>query len=463
MQLKNARSLALNALLKVEDGQKVSSVIDELLNKNRLNDADRRLFTELVYGISRWRGQIDWIIDKHIRYKPDRVSLNILRLGVYQLIYLDKIPSYAAINESVELAKSRKKSPKFVNAVLRAVQRAGRSRRLLRQKARQIFNQQSAICLELPELEDEPVKHLSVNCSFPEWLIKRWLNQYGLDWTVAFCEASNQIAPTSIRTNTLKTDRAQLIKTLEEEKIKAEESRFAPEGIRLLDNPNLVELFAYAQGLFQVQDESAMLVSHILDPKPDEVIFDVCAGPGGKTTHIAQLMRNRGQIFAFDILQSKLALIVQNCARLGISIVKTSITDASKKEVLPRAVADRLLIDAPCSGFGTLRRHPDIRWNKSRESIFELSELQLKIISSSSKSLKPGGIMVYSTCTVEPEENEKVVEKFLAMNSEFTIEPVDKFLPNKIDNLTTERGYLRTYPHLHDVDGTFVARLRKIS
>lgn len=437
--MKNVRSLALKAILKVESGQKVSDVVDKLISNNRLNDADRRLFTELVYGISRWRGQLDWIINKHVKYKPDNLTLNILRLGIYQLIHLDKIPAYAAINESVELTKSRKKS-KFVNAVLRTVQRKGLKN------------------IRFPKLEEKPVEHLSVKYSFPKWLIKQWINQYGLDWTIAFCQASNQIAPISIRTNTLKTTRTELIKLLESEDIELEKSRYVPEGIILLDNIPLAELDAYSH-LFQVQDESAMLVSHILEPKPGELVFDVCAAPGGKTIHIAQLMENSGQILAFDILESKLKLINQNCTRLGISIVKTSIADAAE-ETFP-STADRVLIDVPCSGFGTLRRHPDIRWNKSQETIIELSELQLEIINNVSKALKPDGVLVYSTCTIEPEENEKVIEKFLDTNPEFTVESADKFLPNNSSELITEKGYVKTYPHLHDIDGSFVVRLRK--
>lgn len=443
MKLKNVRALALQALLRAEEQHNVSNVIDRLLNQNPLNDADRRLFTELVYGVLRWRGQIDWIIDKHIKYKPDRITLNILRLGVYQLIYLDKIPPYAAINETVELVGRHKKNVKFVNAVLRSIQRAGKEN------------------LHFPNLENTPIQYLSVRYSFPTWLSKRWLDRYELDWLIAFCAASNQIAPTSIRTNTLKIDRAELIKILAVDEIETEKSRYVPEGIRLLERSSVVELDAHIQGLFQVQDESAMLVAHVLNPQPGEIVFDVCAAPGGKTTHIAQLMGNKGQIFAFDISQSKLDLVDQNCARLGISIVKTAVADATEKGALPRAMADRILVDVPCSGFGTLRRHPDIRWNKSKRQIFQLSELQLKIIRNASKALKPGGIMVYSTCTIEPEENEKVVEKFLAMNSEFAIEPMDEFLHYKISDLTTEQGYLRTYPHLHGVDGTFVSRLRR--
>jgi len=441
-QLKDARFLALQALLKIEAGKKISDVVAGLISQNPLNDADRRLLTKLVYEIMRWRGQIDWIIDKYIKYRPDNITLNILRLGVYQLKYLDKVPSYAAINETVELAGQSKKRKNFVNAILRTIQREAEN-------------------LEFPKLEDEPIEHLVAKYSFPKWLVKRWIKQYGLDWTSNFCRASNQIALISVRTNTLKIARDELIKVFEEDNIKSEQSKWTPEGIKLLDNSPLIDLDSYTQGLFQIQDESAMLVSHVLDPQLGEVIFDVCAGPGGKATHIAQLMKNRGQIFAFDVLQSKLELINQNCNRLGISIVKTEIADASEKGTLPQCMADKILVDTPCSGLGTLRRHPDILWNKSGEKISELSELQLKIISNASESLKPGGVMVYSTCTIEPEENEKVIEKFLAMNSEFTIEPADKFLPGEIDNLTTKQRYLRTYPHLHDIDGTFVARLKK--
>jgi len=443
--MENVRSLALKALLKIEKQQKANDVIDEILNRNTLNDADRRLFTELVYGISRWKGQIDWIINKYVKHKPDQNTFNILRLGVYQLIYLDKVPSYAAINETVELVRSKKKTG-FVNAVLRKIQR------------------NISKTLRFPTLGDNPVKHISIKYSFPEWLIERWLKQFGLDWTISFCSASNQNTPISIRTNTLRIDQDGLIKVLQEKNIQVEKSKFVPEGLKLLDSSSaLINLDKDIKGLFQLQDESAMLVAHILDPKPGDVIFDVCAGPGGKATHIAQLMKDYGQLFAFDILQSKIDLVNQNSNRLGISIIKTGIADASKPDELLSMKADRILLDVPCSGLGTLRRHTDIRWNRTPKQISELSELQLNILNNSSKYLKPDGVLVYSTCTIEPEENESVVEEFLKINTEFELEPIDKYLPCEIDNLTTKQGYLKTYPHLHDIDGSFVARLKKKS
>jgi len=305
--------------------------------------------------------------------------------------------------------------------------------------------------------------------SYPEWLVERWIKRHGFDWTHAFCEASNRVAPLSIRTNTLRIDRESLAEMLKEEGVSVEYSETIPEGLRLLEHPPLTTLEAYKKGLFQVQDESAMLVAHILDPKPGERILDVCSAPGGKATHIAQLMQNQGEILALDISEEKLALVEENCKRLGIKIIKTAKTDARNisSSIVGEEGFERVLVDAPCSALGTLRRHPDVRWRKTPEQILALSELQFAILKNASKYVKQGGILIYSTCTIEPEENEDVVTKFLSEFPQFQLEGSGVALSRQtslhcnVGNLVSEDGYVRSYPHLHNIDGSFVALMRK--
>lgn len=444
-EMKPVRQLALEILSTWESQTTdISAMLNRVIRREKLSDVDKALLTELVYGVLRWRGKLDYIIKNfaHSSRALDRLTANILRLGAYQLIITDKIPPYAAINETVELAKPHRGRVKFANAVLRAIQR----------------NQSQ---IEYPDKSANPIKYISVMYSYPEWMVERWIQQYDIEWTTAFCEASNQVAPLSVRTNTLRTNKELLIESLKQEGVTASYSEIVPEGLRLHKYPTLTQLSAYQHGWFQVQDDSSMLATYILDPQPGEVIIDVCAAPGGKTTHIAQLMQNQGKIYAFDISDKKLSRVIENCHRLGIDIVEPMAFDA--REVLERFIekADRVIADVPCSNLGVLRRHPDIRWNRSPEQITELAELQRVILTNASRYVKPNGILVYSTCSTEPEENEQVVMRFLSECPDFEIENASPFLPCEIENLVSETGYMQAYPHLHDMDGFFVARMEK--
>ena len=447
MKPKSVRKLALEILLNWEEKKSdVNRILDRAICGEQLQDVDKALLTELVYGVLRWRGRLDYIIKifSRSRRELDNLTLNILRLGAYQLIITDKIPPYAAINESVELAKPHRGRKNFVNAVLRAIQR----------------NQ-----TEIKYPNKDKIQYLSLRYSYPKWMVARWIEQHGVDWTVAFCEVSNQVAPLCVRTNTLRTNRDDLAELLKQEGVEVNYSVIAPEGLRLRKYPTLTQLSAYKRGWFQVQDESSMLTTHILDPHPEEFIIDVCAAPGGKTTHIAQIMQNRGTIFAFDISESKLSLIKENCQRIGVEIVTPMKFDASFICEPFTNKADRVLADVPCSNLGILRRHPDIRWRKTQSQIIALSELQYTILKSASSYLKPNGILVYSTCSIEPEENEQVVMRFLSEHPNFEIENVTTFLPTfngrRSENLVSGTGYMQTYPHLHDMDGFFVARMKR--
>ena len=439
----SVRQLALDCLLKLEaDNVTMTPVINRMIQQKNPSDADRRLLNELVYGTIRWRKQLDWVLKHYVneRFQLNLHTRNILRLGTYQLLHLDRIPSHAAIYETVELAKPKRKTVQFINAVLRSVQReAGR--------------------IQYPPMEEHPARHIAVTQSYPLWLVRRWVERHGVEWTEGFCRASNQVAALSLRVNTLKTNRTALIESLTASGATVNEDYTAPEGVSLSGLPPLQSLQAHLDGRFYVQDESAMLVTHLLQPQPNDTVIDFCAAPGGKTTHIAQLMGNVGEICAVDLSEEKIQHITENCQRLGVTNVQTQVVPEGKGFASPTN-ADRVLVDVPCSGFGTFRRHPDIRWKKHPEQIAQFGELQLQILKTAAQYVKPNGVLVYSTCSTEPEENEEVIHQFLESHPQFSLENAYDFLPFASASVITSEGFLQTFPHKHRIDGAFAARLR---
>jgi 16S rRNA (cytosine967-C5)-methyltransferase len=420
---------------------------DSFKRYRHLTSLDRAFLTELTYGVIRWRGKLDWVIRSFSKIPFEKIeleTLNILRLGLYQILFLSRTPASAAVNESVELAKGirGKGGAGFVNAVLRST---------IRQKDE----------IPYPEIDEDPARHLSVVQSHPLWLVRRWVKETGVEETLRVCMFNNRISSLTLRTNTLKIDRKDLIEKLKGKEFKPVPTTYSEEGIVLRDPPPTSELPFIKEGLYVIQDEASQLVTSILDPKPGERILDACAAPGGKTTHMAQKMDNRGEISALDVSKGKLDLIGEGCQRLGIKIVRTIKGNAAEPLPIPLGMEyDRLLADVPCSGFGTLRRNPDLKWRRGEEDIKRLSELQLSILSHLSVYLKKGGIFVYSTCTVFHEENEDVVEKFLEGHPEFELDQRDKFLPEKIRPFVQSR-YFKTFPPRDEMDGFFVARLIK--
>jgi 16S rRNA (cytosine967-C5)-methyltransferase len=420
---------------------------DSFKRYRHLTSLDRAFLTELTYGVIRWRGKLDWVIRSFSKIPFEKIeleTLNILRLGLYQILFLSRTPASAAVNESVELAKGirGKGGAGFVNAVLRST---------IRQKDE----------IPYPEIDEDPARHLSVVQSHPLWLVRRWVKETGVEETLRVCMFNNRISSLTLRTNTLKIDRKDLIEKLKGKEFKPVPTTYSEEGIVLRDPPPTSELPFIKEGLYVIQDEASQLVTSILDPKPGERILDACAAPGGKTTHMAQKMDNRGEISALDVSKGKLDLIGEGCQRLGIKIVRTIKGNAAEPLPIPLGMEyDRLLADVPCSGFGTLRRNPDLKWRRGEEDIKRLSELQLSILSHLSVYLKKGGIFVYSTCTVFHEENDDVVEKFLEGHPEFELDQRDKFLPEKIRPFVQSR-YFKTFPPRDEMDGFFVARLIK--
>lgn len=454
MRRQNVRELALKILLKLNDGRSHSQqLIDKAIESSKLNELDKALLTELVYGTIRWRGKLDWVIASLISPKKlDKFQLEIieiLRLGLYQLMFLDKVPAYAVVNESVKLSKSYGNigASGLVNAVLRRAIRDGSK-------------------IKYPDMTSDPCRYIAVQYSHPPWMVERWLKRYGFDDTVRMCETNNTIPPLNLRVNTLRTTADELCERLEKEGLRVAKSETLPVSLNVkqLSNP-LRKLQSYKDGLFTVQDEASMLVSYVIDPKPGELIIDACSAPGTKSTHLAEFMRNEGKVIAIDIDASRLEYVRENCLRLGIKIVDIVQADSRHLEnYLPldhQFIADRILVDAPCSGLGVLRRRAEIKWRRTPEQIIEFSRIQLDILKSVSNYLKPGGVLVYSTCTIEPEENQEVIRSFLSYCSDFTLESVAQFLPSKFAPHVSPEGYIQTYPHLHGTDGFFIARLVK--
>ncbi|MBN1255923.1 MAG: 16S rRNA (cytosine(967)-C(5))-methyltransferase RsmB [Deltaproteobacteria bacterium] len=444
-----ARTKALEVLILWEKRESpMDPLFDEVVMADSLlTDIDKAFVREVVYGVLRWRGRLDWVISAYSRIKParmERAVITILRMGAYQLLFMDRVPQSAAVDESVKLAKKlrKKETAAFVNGILRGIA----------EKRKEI---------SYTDLQVDPLNHIVARYSHPLWLVRRWIDQWGVDETSALCQADNQIPPLTVRVTTLKASREEVIKQLHDEGVTATPTSFSPVGL-IIENPPPLDTWEPLQkGWLQVQDEAAQLVSILLAPQPGERVLDLCAAPGGKTTHLAQEMGNQGEITAVDVSRAKLALLEENCRRLGISIVKTVAQDATAPLPFPAGSFDHVLVDAPCTGLGTLRRNPDIKWRIKEADIPRLQELQRAILKQVATMVKREGVLVYSTCTMTSEENEGVVKAFLAEHNEFHLEDASPFLPTGCEGMVDAKGYLRTFPHRHWMDGFFAARIGK--
>ena len=429
-------------------GSPMDPLFDEMVREDPLlTDLDKAFVREVVYGVLRWQGKLDWIISAYSRIKPHRMEravITILRMGAYQLLFMDRVPSRAAVDESVKLAKGMKKQDAvpFINGILRGIA----------EKRKEV---------SYPNLQTDPLDHIAARYSHPLWMVRRWVDQWGVEETIALCQGNNQIAPLTIRVNTLKGSREEVVDQLKDDKIGATPTPYSPLGLVISDPPPLDTWELLQEGWLQVQDEAAQLVSMLLAPQPGERVLDLCAAPGGKTTHLAQMMEDQGEIVAIDVSQAKLALLQKNCHRLGMTIVKTVTHDATTPLPFPPGSFDRLLVDVPCTGLGTLRRNPDGKWRVKEEDIPRLQQIQGKILTQAATMVKKGGVLVYSTCTMTSEENEGVIEAFLSEQEGFHLEDVSPSLPPGCEGLVDSRGYLRTLPHRHGMDGFFAARIRR--
>lgn len=448
----SARNIALQVLLEMERQDAfVNLALHQQLSQGEFAPCDKRLATQLVYGSLRYLGTIDFLLSGFIKKDLTAVEdylLWILRLGVYQMFYLDKIPVHAVINEACEQAKrlGHQGQVNFVNGVLRNMDRKRAE-------------------ISYPAWTKDGKKYLQVMTSHPAWLVDYMWDLLGAEESKAFFEANNQTPSFTCRVNTLKAKKTELINQLTEQGITVTPCVYAADGI-ILDkgDASLAEISQINEGLLQPQGESSMLAAQALSPAPGSHVLDLCAAPGGKTTHLAQLMENRGVIVAQDIHPHKVGLLEKNCQRMGAVIVKPTLGDSSCLEEKYYQWADYCLADVPCSGLGVLSHRPDIRWRKENRQISELAALAEKILNQGAKAVKPGGVLLFSTCTVTKEENIDQLKKFLAGHPDFYLETMEPFFPQVEEEKLKQQlsqGWWQILPHKEGIDGFFVARLRK--
>ena len=415
--------------------------LERELATRRPSARDAALATELAYGTLRWQRYLDWILAPHSRRRLESLDPRvrvILRVTAYQIALLERVPSFAAVNDAVTLAPRTPGVREFVNAVLRSF-----ARRDPRERE--------------PAPPRDLIDALATRCSFPTWLAERWVGRYGREGAEALMRALNERPPLTLRTNTLRITRDALARRLEtEEGLAWRPTPLAPEGLVVGPGGAPGEWRAFADGSCAVQDEASMLVARLLAPEPGSTVADVCAAPGTKTTHLAELMGDRGRVLAFDRDPARLTRVREAAARLGITIIDAR---AGPVEALApgfRAACDRVLVDAPCSNLGVLRRNPEVKWRRQPSDLLLGSRRQSEILAAAATMVKPGGRLVYATCSLEPEENEAVVRTFLAAHPDFAIDPPDTFpLPLDVD------GWLRCLPHRHGTDGFAAIRFRR--
>ena len=443
----SVREETLKILIKVFESKSYSNILIKNLG-DKYSSLDRAFITEMVYGTIKYKLKIDYIINYLSNIKSNKILppiLNILRLGIYQIEFMDKVPESAAVNESVKLARKygNPGAVKYVNAVLRNYCRKREN-------------------IAYPLKDVDILQYLSISYSFPEWMVERLIDEFGETFTEDFLKSSNTIPGMNIRVNTSKIEIESLKKSLSEKGIEVCDGLYIENSLVLKNVSNLENLEEFKNGYFAVQDESSMLAALLLSPKPGEFIMDVCSAPGTKSTHIAQLMDNKGTVIAGDINNNKLRLVDESAHRLGIDIIHTICSDATTIIDEYRDKADRVLIDVPCSGLGIMRKKPEIRWNREIKDLSEIQSIQKSILIASSKYVKPGGILVYSTCTILRCENKEIIMEFLNNNGNFVLENISDLLPDKLKYKDGKDGFIELYPNVDSIDGFFIARLRRV-
>jgi 16S rRNA (cytosine967-C5)-methyltransferase len=464
----SARAIALSLLVEsVKSEEGVDVLLDRALAQCSFDNRERALTVELTYGVLRRLATIDWrlepVLDKPLPRLPVAVQM-VLRLGAYQLLFLNRIPQSAAVNESVNLARAiagtlGRDWSGFVNAVLRA---------LLRHPPQ-----------PWPSMDPDAAQAFAVRYSVPGWLSRRWIDRLGVASAEVACEGVSVAPPLTLRVNQLITTRDALLDTFAQVSILAKPTSVSPFGIVLDEGGSVPLLPGFNEGAFYVEDEAAQLVPPLLDPQPGDIVLDACAAPGGKSTHLAALMHNEGIIYAVDRKETRLDVMRSNCRRLGVQIVLPIVGDIRQplewvpmiETVRPPSVKkasagepsiDRILVDAPCSGLGVLRRHPDAKWRIGEQALPRHQALQCQILEAVVPRLRPGGVLVYSTCSTEPEENEEVIERFCRAHAEFKRESIVPWLPPTAQGFVTEHGALSTVGNQFSMDGFYAARLRKV-
>ncbi|MGG0237584.1 16S rRNA (cytosine(967)-C(5))-methyltransferase RsmB [Bacillus rhizoplanae] len=439
----NVRELALDGLLQVEKSGAYSNLLlNNLIEKSNIDKKDVGLLTEVVYGTIQRRDTLDYYLQPFLRKKIELWVKVLLRLSLYQMLYLDRVPERAAIHEAVEIAKRRghKGIAGLVNGVLRSIQREG-----------------------VPSLDEikSSEKRLAIATSHPEWLVKEWIAAYGIETAQKMCEVNLLPPVPTARVNVAKASVEEALKTLETEGIQAKHGDLSEDAIQI-EKGNVAHTKAFQEGLLSIQDESSMLVARALNPEAGDIILDSCAAPGGKTTHIAERLQGTGKVISLDLHPHKVRLIQQQANRLQLENVEAKTLDARKvQEHFEQESFDKVLVDAPCSGFGVIRRKPDIKIGKQKEDSERLANIQLSILEKVAPLLKKGGRLVYSTCTIEKVENEQVVELFLQSHPEFEWDTTMKErLPKAVHPYVVE-GEVQILPHYFATDGFYIACLRK--
>lgn len=448
-RMSQTRELALDILVDIDKNKTLShlALADTLSNYQFMEKQDRAFLTRLCQGTVENQIYIDYVIDQFSKVKVRKckpVIRALLRMGVYQLQFMDQVPDSAVCNEAVKLAKKRgfKNLTGFVNGVLRNIAR----------------NRDQ---IKLPDMEKQPVKGLSIRYSVPEWLVKDCLSEYGLEKTKMMFESFLEAKPTTIRVQTSNGTKEDLIRRLEEEQVHVEEGSLLPEALKISGYNYLDSLDAFEEGLFQVQDESSMLVTQIADPKEDMVILDVCSAPGGKSLHMADRMHGTGQVISRDLTEYKVELIEDNMDRLGCENMTAEVMDARELDESMIGKADIVIADLPCSGLGIIGKKNDIKYNASKEGILELAQLQREIAKTAVQYVKPGGLFLYSTCTIRPEENIENV-KWMIEHLPLELEGFEELMPEQLAVETAKDGYIQLLPGVHPCDGFFIAKLRRV-
>ena len=458
IMIDKTRELALKILYKIDKEKAYSNIVlNEMINQNKkeLTNKDIGLISEIVYGTTTWKLTLDEIIKKYSKIKLKKISpwiLNILRMGIYQIVFLDKIPKSAAVNESVNLAKryGHKSSSNFVNAILRKVT---------------VKDYEEFFQLK------EDIQRISITNSMPRWIIEELTKQLGDMKKVEEIAINSNLRPhLSIRINNLKIAKnknieQELIKKLEEKNIEVKQGLL--EDFLILKNAkNIENMEEFRQGLFTIQDETAGLIPIILNPNKTDVILDACSSPGGKTTYLAEMMKNQGIIEAWDIHEHRTKLVENTARRLGITNIETKVNDATIYDEKYKEKFDKILLDVPCLGLGVLKRKPDIKWQKSKEDIEEITKTQKQILENCSQYLKKGGELVYSTCSILKEENENIINNFLKVHENFYTEKINIEENKKIKNKEFFKKYitndncLQVYQN-KETDGFFICKLKK--
>ncbi len=436
------RGTAVKILNRVERTDSyLDKVLDAELKSPDLSDPDKGLLSELVHGVLRWQNKLDWVLNgfSHGNFAKSEINVkNTLRVALYQVLFLERIPHAAAVNEGVEFIKRIRgeKPAGLVNAVLRNIIR-------------------NIDGIRYPDPLEDQAQYMAVFYSHPLWMVKRWVDRFGIEETRALLTANNERPHLSLRVNRLKSDRSSFLKLLEHLQVQASPSRFLEQFVRARGMSRIGQMESFRNGFFTVQDESASLPCLLISPRAGERVIDLCAAPGGKTTNIAEMMRNEGEVIAVDKYEGKLSLIRTSCERLGLRNVTFMAADASTMSIEP---ADKVLLDAPCSGLGVLSKKPDIKWKRDVADIRKLTAIQTEIIENAALMVKPGGVLVYSTCTIEPEENQEIVRCFLKKHPEFILDDAARFVP---PDFVSPDGDVVTLPHRHGMDGSFAARLVK--